>query len=422
MWVILSSVNVAPLAPKNSRMSEVKRSRFSVDWYVISTQLVRRLMLAVVILVGLGGVGYWAYSSLKNKATTATTIGSQSVRFIEISGQVRVKKEAATDFVTADEKMSLEAGDTIQTMSNSVARVQFVDGASYTIKPDTTLVIKDNELMADRSTKVKVNVRVGTINLATNEQAPGSTNVVQTAVASAKVGSNTTATVATGEVGNQADIKVERGDAEVRTETGQVFQARINERLEVEKSGRAIKTSLLQIPTLKSPDNQQTLRLEGKGVVKFDWSAIPQASNYAIEIATSSTFGATVLNTRAGLRAPGAIFDNLQAGSYYWRVRADRGQEQGSYSEPGKFIIVGKNADRRAIEIKVLSKSPMGGASYMLEGRSDVGVKVKVGGFLARVDSQGNFKALVTLNSGSREVLVEAEDQDGNTGRQIVRF
>ena len=403
-------------------MSEVKRSRFSVDWYVISAQLVRRLIVGFVVLVVLGGMGFWAYSSLRSAVATTNTIGNQSARFIEISGQVRVKREAATDFVTADEKMPLEAGDTIQTMSNSVARVQFVDGASYTIKPDTTLVIKDNELMADKSTKVKVNVRVGTINLATNEQAPGSTNVVQTEVASAKVGSNTNATVATGEVGNLADIKVERGDAEVRTETGQIFQARINERLEVEQSGKAIKTSLLQIPALKSPENQQTLRLGGKGVVRFDWSAIPQASNYAIEIATSSTFGATVLNTRDGLRVPTAIFDNLQAGSYYWRVRADKGAEQGSYSDPYKFIVIGKNAVERKLEIKIVSKSSMGGGSYMLEGHSDAGAKIKVGGALARSDSQGNFKALVTLTSGSREVLVEAEDQDGNTGRQIVRF
>ncbi len=402
-------------------MSEVKRSRFSVDWYVISAQLVRRLIVGIVILAAVGGLGYRAYSSLKRAVISSIPIGTQSARFIEISGQVRVKKEAATDFVTANEAMPLEAGDTIQTMSNAVARVQFVDGASYTIKPDTTLVIKDNELMADKSTKVKVNVRVGTINLATNEQAPGSTNVVQTEVASAKVGSNTTATVATGEVGNQADIKVERGGAEVRTETGQVFQARVNERLEVEQSGKAIKTSLLQIPTLRSPENQQTLRPEGKGVVKFDWSGIPQATNYAIEIASSATFGATVLNSRDGLRAPSAIFD-LIPGSYYWRVRADKGQEQGSFSDPNKFTIVGKNVNRRILEIKILNKSPMGGSSYVLEGHCEVGAKIKVGGALARIDSQGNFKALVTLNSRSREVLVEAEDQDGNTGRQIVRF
>ena len=133
-------------------------------------------------------------------------------------------------------------------------------------------------------------------------------------------------------------------------------------------------------------------------------------------------FGATVLNTRDGLRVPAATFDNLQPGSYYWRVRADKGQEQGSFSDPNKFTIVGKNVNRRILEIKVLNKSPMGGSSYVLEGHCEVGAKIKVGGALARIDSQGNFKALVTLNSGSREVLVEAEDQDGNTGRQLVRF
>jgi hypothetical protein len=417
-----NSVKVAHLPQKITLMAEVKRSRFSVDWYVISAQLVRRLVVGIVMLAAFAGAGYWAYTSLKNNAAVVTPIGNQSAKFIDISGEVLVKREAATDFVKANESMSLEAGDTIQTMSNSVARVQFVDGASYTIKPDTTLVIKDNELMADKSTKVKVNVRVGTINLATVEQTPGSTNVVQTEAASAKVGSNSSATVATGEKGDQVDVKIERGDAEVLTQSGEVFQARVNERLEVEKSGKAIKTSLLQIPSLQSPENQQTLRLEGKGSVKFNWSAIAQATNYAIEIATSATFGATVLNTRDGLRVPTATFDNLHVGSYYWRVRADKGAEQGSFSDANKFAIVGKNGKNHEINIEILNRSPMGGSSYVLEGHCDVGARVKVGGAFAKVDSQGNFKAFVTLSSGSREVLVEAEDQDGNTGRKLVRF
>ncbi|HEX4947976.1 MAG TPA: FecR domain-containing protein, partial [Blastocatellia bacterium] len=203
---------------------------------------------------------------------------------------MRVKKANGTDFVTADEKMPLDAGDTIQTLSNSVARVQFIDGSSYTIKPDTTLVIKDNELMDDRSTKVQVKVRVGTINLATNEQGPGSSNVVQTEVAEAKIGENTEASVGAGDSGQQADIRVTRGDAQIRTHSGETYQARTNERLEFEANGKlARRTSLVGMPTLKLPENQQTIRLENTGTIRFEWQPVAQASSYAMEIATSST-------------------------------------------------------------------------------------------------------------------------------------
>lgn len=405
-------------------MSGNKRAIFSLDWYVISARSVRQLIFIFLALLLLVGGGYGMYLYLKKSTTTAIAPGTQSARFIEISGQVRVKKANATDFVTADEKMPLDAGDTIQTLSSSVARVQFVDGSSYTIKPDTTLVIKDNELMDDKSTKVQVKVRVGTINLATNEQGPGSSNVVQTEVAEAKMGQNTEASVGAGDSGQQADIRVTRGDAEVRTQAGETYQARTNERLEIEQTGKlARRSSLLGMPVLKMPDNQQTVRPATPGTMRFEWSSVPQASSYAIEIATSSTFDReTVVKARDGLGAPTAAFDKLPTGSYYWRVRADKKAEQGVYSDPFKFTLAGNTAKASTLNIKDVRKTPMGGATYLVEGHCEAGARVKIAGKMARVEADGGFRAIVTLAPGTRSILIEAEDQDGNIGRQSLQF
>jgi hypothetical protein len=405
-------------------MSGNKRTIFSLDWYVISAQTVRHLGFILLALVVFISAGYGMYLYLKSSTAATTLPGTQSARFIEISGQVRVKKANATDFVTAHEKMPLDAGDTIQTLSSSVARVQFVDGSSYTIKPDTTLIIKDNELMDDKSTKVQVKVRVGTINLATNEQGPGSSNVVQTDVAEAKIGENTEASVGTGESGKQADIRVTRGGAEVHTQAGETYQARTNERLEIEPTGKLMRrSSLLGMPVLKFPDNQQTVRLENADLIRFEWTTVPQANTYAVELATSSTFDKeTIVKARDGLRTPTAAFDRLPTGAYYWRVRADKQQEQGVYSDPFKFTLVGSNASGGKISIKDVRKTPMGGATYLVEGHCDVGARVKVAGKLARVAADGNFRAIVTLAPGTRSVLIEAEDKDGNSGRQSLQF
>ena len=404
-------------------MPETKRARFALDWYVVSASSVKMLVWGILALLVIGVGGYWMYLYLQTKVNTTQTIGTQSARFIEITGQVRVKKANATDFTGATEKMPLEAGDTIQTLANSVARVQFIDGASTTIKPDTTLVIKDNELLADKSTKVHVKVRVGTINLATNEQVPGSSNVVQTDVASAKIGGNTEATVGAGDNGQQADIRVTHGDAEIRTQSGETYQATSNERFEIEPTGKLSKrTSMVGIPVLKLPENQQALRLENSGTVRFDWNSVPQARSYVVEIATSSTFEDTIVKSRDGLLAPTAIFDKLSPGSYYWRVRADKAQEQGIYSDPYKFTIVGNSIAQRTLNIKVLRKISMGGGTYLIEGHCDLGARVKVGNIVTRVDSSGNFRAIVSLSQGVREIVVRAEDQDGNVGQQSLRF
>lgn len=405
-------------------MSGKKRSVFSLDWYVISASSVRHLVFLLVALAMLVGGGYGMYVYLKRSTATAVAPGSQSARFIEISGNARVKKANATDFVTADEKMPLEAGDTIQTLAGSVARVQFVDGSSYTIKPDTTLVIKDNELMDDRSTKVQVKVRVGTINLATNEQGPGSSNVVQTEVAEAKIAGNTEASVGAGEDGKQADIRVTRGDAEVRTQTGETFRAQTNERLEIEPTGKlARRTSLLGMPLLKSPGNQQTVRTAATGLLQFEWAPVPQASSYTVEIATSSTFDReTIVKARAGLATTAAAFDKLPTGSYYWRVRADKQREEGVYSDPFKFTLAGKGAQSASLTITDVHKTQMGGATYLVEGRCEASARVKVAGKLARVEADGGFRAIVEIVPGTKSILIEAEDKDGNVGRHSLPF
>lgn len=405
-------------------MSSNKRTLFSLDWYVISARTLRQLAVVIVALAMLVGVGYGMYLYLKSSTSATITPGTQSARFIEISGQVRVKKANGTDFVKVDEKMPLAAGDTIQTLSNSVARVQFIDGSSYTIKPDTTLIIKDHELMDDKSTKVQVKVRVGTINLATNEQGPGSSNVVQTDAAEARIGENSEASVGTGDNGQQTDIRVMRGDAQIQTQSGETYQARTNERFEFEQSGKlARRTSLVGLPVLKSPENQQTVRLENSGTIRFEWQPVTHASSYTVEIATSSTFDReTIVKARDGLTTPLATFDKLPIGSYYWRVRADKKQEQGAYSDPFKLTIAGKTLGTHALTINSTRKTPMGGGTYLVEGRCEAGVRVKVGGKPARVEADGSFRAIVTLASGARSILIEAEDQDGNVGRQSLLF
>lgn len=405
-------------------MQDTKRTKFSLDWYVVSAKTVRTLLYGLVGLGLLGGATYWGYLELQKGSAVEVSPGMQTARFIEISGQVKVKKANATDFVVANEKTPLEAGDTVQTLTSSVARVQFVDGSSYTIKPETTLVIKDNELMADRSTKVQVKVHVGTINLATNDQGPGSSNVVQTDVASAKIGGNTEASVGAGDDGKQSNISVTRGDALIKTQAGETFRAKTNERLEFEQTGKLVKrSSVTGIAVLRSPENQQTVRAVPPRPIKFDWNPVANVKKYLIEVATSTSFdtNGSIVRSRDGLTTNSATFDKLPPGVYYWRVRADSATEEGSFSDPYKFVIAA-GGNTKVLNISVVRKTPMGGGTYLIEGKCDVGARVRVGERWATVEPGGNFRAIVSLEHGSREVVLQAEDLDGNTGRQTVKF
>ncbi len=403
-------------------MANSKRARLSLEWYTISKRTLYLLVASLLGVAGLIGGGLGLYRYLNRQLKTEAQVWRQKARFTQIEGRVLVKRANSTEFITAREEMELEAGDTVQTQGKSLARVQFVDGSSYTIKPDTTLVIKDNILLSDKTTRVHVAVGIGTINLATGEQSAGSSNVVQTEQASARVGSHTEASVAAGE---RTEIRITRGSANVQTRAGESFAARSNELFEVTSDGRLARHErMLPAPTLLAPENQRYLQLgqSRTGTVTFQWTAIPQAHSYQIEIATSAYFGDTVRASRHHQTSPTAVFDNLAPGSYYWRVRAsDEKGVAGPYSEPFVFTLVG-GTSRRELSISVVRQMYLGGNSFMIEGRTEPGARVKVGGHIARSEANGDFRAFVTLSGRSRQVLIEAEDQDGNKGQKWLRF
>lgn len=394
----------------------------SLEWFIISARTVRFYVFFVIAAVVLGSGCYWLYYRLQKASEESPQVSRQSARFIQIAGKVKVKRANMADFVAASEEMALESGDTIQTQSDAVARVQFVDGSSYTIKPDTTLVIKDNALMADKTTHVQVNVHVGTINLATQEQSNGSSNVVQTNSASARMGSYTEASVATGANGEQADIRVSRGNAQIKTSSGQTFVAQANERLEFDLQGKLTKrTSLIPTPVLQAPENQQFLRQDISGNIRLVWNPVMQAKNYEVELATTPSFGETVVASRPGIGAAEAQFSNLPIGTYYWRVRANDGREAGAFSEPFKFTLT-RRSGTYELAITQVRHTSLGGSSYVIEGHTEPGARVKVGQVLAQVEPSGDFRAFITLSNKSREVLIEAQDRDGNIGRKQVRL
>jgi hypothetical protein len=406
---------------KSILMASRNKSLFTVEWYIISKKTIYQALVALLVLMLLAGGLYWLYERSRNVVNSGPEFGSRSARFIDIDGTVRVKRANETEFRAASEEMSLEPGDTIQTLGNAVARVQFVDGSSYTIKPDTTLIIKDNSLLDDKTTRVQVAVGTGRINLSTVDQASGSTNEVETGAASAKIAGQTEASVI---AGDQTEIQVARGAANVRTSTGESFEAKSNERLGFDAQGKlTVREKMLPIPDLFSPENQAQIRIVSgrSGEARFLWRGVAQARSYRVEVATSAYFGDTVVAQRDQLISTEAVFSNLTPGNYYWRVRANGDKESSVFSDPFKFSIVG-GQDSQAVRIEITNQVALGGNIYKVEGRSEPGARVRVGDKVARVEPDGRFSALVSIPGGGREVVVEAQDQDGNTGIKRVRF
>jgi hypothetical protein len=89
-------------------------------------------------------------------------------------------------------------------------------------------------------------------------------------------------------------------------------------------------------PTLLSPPNNTTV---SSLTPDLDWSDIPSASSYNIQVSTEATFGALILDT-AGLTASsytlvsGVLADST---TYYWRVRGEASGTQLEWSPAFNF-------------------------------------------------------------------------------------
>ena len=82
----------------------------------------------------------------------------------------------------------------MQTQANGRARIGLADGSTLLIKPNSTIIVRDNARADDgKKTNVHVKVDSGQLSVRTEQQADGTTNVVETPQTKNTVGEQTNA-------------------------------------------------------------------------------------------------------------------------------------------------------------------------------------------------------------------------------------
>src|SRR5919205_1421916 len=162
-------------------MNRNKTSHFAFDWWIIQKRFVY-LVIAIFMLCGIaaGAALYvWKYGNpLRHVAEVKYPAGA---RFISFEGDVKVVRAATRETIFAGSDTELYAGDTVQTQANGRARIALADGSTLLVKPNSTIIVRDNT-RADDGKKTNVHVRVdsGQLSVRTEQQADGTMNVVET--------------------------------------------------------------------------------------------------------------------------------------------------------------------------------------------------------------------------------------------------
>ncbi|PYS79660.1 MAG: hypothetical protein DMF66_01960 [Acidobacteria bacterium] len=375
-------------------------SRFDADWWVVQKRLIYVVVIIASLAVVAGGCGLyvWLYGNPFKGAAVADGAAA-GARFVSLEGGVRVVRANTRETLQARADTRLFPGDIVQTQEDGRARITLADGSTLFVKPDSVVTIAENTAAENgKSTKVRVAVESGQINVRTEQQAENGTNVVATQLTESRLASETDASFHVREDKSEA-IRVASGAVETSTSGGDQTTLRSGEYVAVNQQGTiAQREHLLDAPSPVTPHNLERI-----------------AARKGAATAVSFFVPAGMLIERDQLQANHFTVDDLRQGNYFWRVLAVAQSGQASdWSEPQKFVVVGEGGTGEGAGVSDVQIEYVAGSIYLVRGRTQAGNIVRCEGRETLAARDGFFQLQINAPRAARDVQIETADTQGN--------
>jgi len=402
-------------------MEENKYRKFYVDWWNIRKSTIYTLV-AVVVLGGGGAFGfYWAQKNNWFVPDEAGDIPRDAGRVISFEGDVRIIRAATRETILVTKNTYVTAGDTIQTQSDGRAVIQMIDGSTFNVRPNSTVVVRESTSLFGGK-DVRVSLDDGQLNVRTMDQPQTGENIVEVADSENRLLPKTDVSFnADGSTGG-GEIRISRGGVET-TIGGEKTTIGENEFASVGGGALSARERLMAPPRAVSPGNSEQIVASGDGVnVTFIWqdSEGNPAATYYLQVSRSPTFATdAIMVDRAGLASREFRLAALSPGNYYWRLKATgRSGQTTHWNDAWKFVVVRGGSGGVAIDAFDWKVEPVGGNVYLLSGRTRSGMVVRSQGRETLAGPDGWFRLQIT--SPSVETAVEIGDDRGNRSGFIV--
>jgi hypothetical protein len=403
-------------------------SHFEIDWWIIQKRAVYFAALILVLCLVAGGAALyvWKYGNpLRNVALHSDPLAG--ARFMSFEGDVRVIRASTRQVVLVGNDIQLYPGDTVQTQADGRARISMADGSTVVVRPNSTIIIRDNASAEDgKRSNVHVVVDSGQMLVRTTQQSEDNKNVIETPKTQNQISGQTAASFGVNPEGSE-EIRVNSGTVESANRIGERLSLQGGEYVSVNQSGTLSKPQrLLDVPQPLQPRDLEKILATGNGsaTVPLRWqkpqSGVP--SYYRVEVATSPFFvPAGKVIERDQLVVTQFSASDLRPGAYFWRIRATASSGQTSdWSEPLKFLVTTQGANRSSVPMANLAAVYLGGNVYIIRGTTSAGTNVRVSGREAMAPADGNFQVQISAPPGTREVTLEASDVLGNRTHYTV--
>jgi hypothetical protein len=397
-------------------------SRFDSDWWVVQKRFIYLAIILACLALVAGCAGLYVYLYGNPFKGVADNIGAAAgARFVSLEGGVKVVRSNTRESLQARADTRLFPGDIVQTQEDGRARITLADGSNLFVKPNSVVTIAENTAAeGGKSTKVRVAVESGQINVHTEQQNEGAQNIVGTHLTESRISPETDATFHVRDDKTET-IRVGGGAVETSTSGGDTTTLHAGEYAAVNQQGAiSQREKLLAAPQPVAPRNLErvTARRGAATAVSLKWQK-PQMgapAHYRVEVATSPFFvPAGMLIERDQLQANEFTVDDLRQGNYFWRVLAVAQSGQASdWSDPQKFVVISEGGTGDEVGFADVQIEYVAGQIYLVRGRTQPGNTVRCAGRETLATRDGLFQLQINAPHGAREVLLESADTQGN--------
>lgn len=386
-----------------------------VDWWQIKRSTIYSGAALALFVAALLGGGWWLWrSEFFTARQEIAAAPKDSAKVISFEGDVRIVRAATRETILVTNITYVSAGDTIQTQADGRAQVQMIDGSTLTIRPNSTVVIRDSASIFG-GTNVRVTLDDGQINVKTQDQSEGTQNVVEVLESENRLFPQTDASFNINEQTNGGEIRISRGGVESNV-GGEKTVVQANEFAAVNNGKISPKERLLDAPKPVAPTNSE--QITAANDVSFRWQK-PESNSplsFHLQISKSPFFVAdAIIIEREKLTSQIFTLANLASGTYYWRLRANAASGQASdWGEPWKFAVV-KQATTESLAVSEWQVEKVGGNVHLISGRTQPGAIVRVAGREVFAASDGSFR--LQISAAAPNITVEVSDERGNRSR-----
>ena len=420
----------APIDPKFAQGHD-KTPRVEVYWKAVTYKTVIGyvLLALAIIFAGLYVVKPDLYQAVFKKFEKAVSdpesetqaADQKHAKFVNLDGKVEVKKVNSVRWVEADFRTSLDKGDQIKTGPDGDARITFTDGTTYTMKPDSLVVVEENSTDSNKPSSSAIGITTGEVNWATPTFTLAESKAqVRVEDTKAQLGSNSRGAVKADPENKSSEIVVSSGTAQVQRGQERIDLAQW-EKATIPNNGAIQKSNVLAPPELIAPLNLAPIIAENPKIspVRFEWKPVQDAVTYTLRISTTAMFTKTVTDKKVNGTA--VEITGLDPGDYFWNVSATDGKKQTSeVSEIFKFTLVAQGKSQEMV-LEITSTQVVGHSAEIV-GRTEPGAALIVNGqSVPNIAPDGNFRHFTEqLAPGQHTISIIGSNRRGGTAMKQV--